>query len=184
MHYEDKRNSASEGPGRSGNMRVDRQAIMTKHDEGWDEPARGHLRVTLDDPSQISDYRARLRELLIARELEAERREAIVLAAAEAIDNAFVACRDGECRIEAVVSLVGDYVCVEVSDSGSGLRGACHDLSRLPSTDDEHGRGLFLMTALMESLEVVPRPRGTLVRMTSHLRRRKRHGGDPGPLAS
>lgn len=158
--------------------------MAAERDDERQERERTLLRVTLDHPSQVAGYRARLRELLRARDLDPDRREAIVLAATEAIDNAFVACRDGDCHVETVISLVGDYVCVEIGDLGIGVKGACHDLARLPSTDDEHGRGLYLMTALMESLELVPRPRGTLVRMTSRLPRRKPGGGDPGPLAS
>ena len=39
----------------------------------------------------------------------------------------------------------------------------------LPDEAAEHGRGLYLMGQLMESLELVPRSQGTLVRMTKRL---------------
>ncbi len=73
--------------------------------------------------------------------------------------------------MEATVSLIADYVCVEVRDTGAGAKGVCVSLVKLPEQADEHGRGLYLMGQLMESLELVTRSQGTLVRMTKRLRR-------------
>ena len=95
--------------------------------------------------------------------------EAVVLATVEALNNALQACSPSACRVEAIVSVIGVYVCVEVRDGGAGARGACVNLARIPDEAAEHGRGLYLMGQLMGSLELVPRSRGTLVRMTKRL---------------
>ena len=93
-----------------------------------------------------------------------------MLATVEAADNALLACPASDCRIEVIVSLIADYVCIEVRDSGAGVRGACLNPGKLVASNAEHGRGLYLMDQLMESLELVPRERGMLVRMTKRLR--------------
>ena len=92
-----------------------------------------------------------------------------MLAATEAVENALLACREQGCKVEAAVSLVSGYVCVEIRDSGAGLGGVCVQPARIARETDEHGRGLHLMHELMESLELVPRSQGTLVRMTKRL---------------
>ena len=91
-------------------------------------------------------------------------------APAEALNNALQACRPSACRVEAIVSIIAGHVCVEVRDVGGGTKGACVNLAELPDKSSEHGRGLYLMGQLMESLELVPRSHGTLVRMTKRLR--------------
>ena len=96
-----------------------------------------------------------------------------MLATEEALNNALLACEAADCRVEAIVSMIANYVCVEVRDAGAGAgaKGACLNLATLPAAQAEHGRGLYLMGQLMESLELVPRSQGTLVRMTKRLRR-------------
>lgn len=129
------------------------------------------LRVVLNGPSELVGFRRQLRALLAKREMAAADREAVVLAAEEALNNALQACDAATCRVEAIVSLVAGYVCIEVRDTGEGAKGACVNLAKLPDEDAEHGRGLYLMGQLMESLELVPRSHGTLVRMTRRLGR-------------
>jgi anti-sigma regulatory factor (Ser/Thr protein kinase) len=126
------------------------------------------LRVLVDQPAQLASFRRRVRKMLSERGLRAQEREAIVLAAVEALSNALQACEVADCHIEVVVSLVTDYVCVEVRDADERFKGACLDLVEVGEAE-EHGRGLYLMRAMMESLELVPRSRGTLVRMLKRL---------------
>jgi anti-sigma regulatory factor (Ser/Thr protein kinase) len=123
----------------------------------------------LDGPAQLGGFRRRLRSLLATEQVAAPDREAVVLAAVEALNNALQACPPSACRVEAIVSVIAGYVCVEVRDAGAGARGACVNLAKLPDEAEEHGRGLYLMGRLMESLELVPRSNGTLVRMTKRL---------------
>ena len=108
-----------------------------------------------------------------------------MLATEEALDNALLAGEAADCQVEAIVSLIANYVCVEVRDAGAGAKGACLNLATLPAAQAEHGRGLYLMGQLMESLELVPRSQGTLVRMTKRLRRlESSKSAESGRLAS
>jgi len=126
------------------------------------------LRLVLHSPSQLAHFRQQLRSLLATTQVAAGDCEAVVLAAVEALNNALQACAS-ECHVEATVSLIADYVCVEVRDVGEGAKGVCVNLAKLSDEAKEHGRGLYLMGQLMESLELVPRSHGTLVRMTKRL---------------
>jgi anti-sigma regulatory factor (Ser/Thr protein kinase) len=150
---------------------------------------RQELRVVLSSSAQLVTFRQQLRGLLAARHVTEAEREAIVLAAVEALDNALLACERCErsdCQVEVVVSLIADYVCVEVRDAGAGTKGACLDLAKLAGESAEHGRGLYLMRELMESLELVSRSQGTLVRMMKRLPGRESRDDptDAGRLAS
>lgn len=127
------------------------------------------LHIVLDDPAQLGGFRRQLRSLLVSEHVAAADREAVVVAAMEALNNALQACQPSFCRVEATVAVMAGYVCIEVRDAGEGAKGACVNLAKLPDGDAEHGRGLYLMGQLMESLELVPRSHGTLVRMTKRL---------------
>jgi anti-sigma regulatory factor (Ser/Thr protein kinase) len=145
-----------------------------------DEPShrssvRYGVRALVDTPAQLAGLRRRLRRLLGERGLREDEREAIVLATVEASSNALNACDVAACHIEVVVSLIADYICVEVRDADERFNGVCLDVPGVVGEDEEHGRGLYLMNAMMESFELVPRSRGTLVRML----RRLEHGERP-----
>ena len=139
-----------------------------------DSLVRAQLQLVVDRPAQLTGFRRRLRTLLRERGLPDGEREAIVLAADEALSNALQGCHVAACHIEVELSLIGDYVCLEVRDADERFRGACVDLIEAPDEGAEHGRGLYLMRTLMESLELVPRKRGTLVRMTKRLEAQER----------
>jgi anti-sigma regulatory factor (Ser/Thr protein kinase) len=148
--------------------------VMGPHPSETPSAVRRELRLLVDKPSQLAGFRARLRTMLDDRGLRKDEREAIVLACAEALNNALQGCEAAECHIEVVVSLISDYVCVEVRDADERFRGVCLDLIEVPGNAEEHGRGLLLMRALMQSLELVPRSRGTLVRMVKKLEAEER----------
>lgn len=147
---------------------------------------RHELRVVLSGSPELVSFRQQLRELLGAKQVTQGEREAIVLAAEEAANNALLACEASGCQVEVIVSLIADYVCVEVRDAGAGIKGVCADLAKLAGESAEHGRGLYLMGELMESLELVSRSQGTLVRMTKRLPERESQDdpADAGRLAS
>lgn len=126
-------------------------------------------RVRVDHPAQLGGFRRRLRALLREQGLRAAEREPIVLAAVEALSNALRVCDVKDRSVEVTVSLVADYVCVEVRDAAEGFKGVCVELIENAGETEEHGRGLYLMRQLMESLELVPRARGTLVRMVKKI---------------
>ena len=127
------------------------------------------MHVVLDGPAQLARFRRQLRNLLASELVATPDREAVVLAAVEALNNALQACTPSACRVEATVSVIAGCICIEVRDAGEGAKGACVSLGKLPDESQEHGRGLYLMGQLMESLELVPRSQGTLVRMTKRL---------------
>lgn len=138
---------------------------------------RETLHLVVDRPAQLVDFRRRVRGMLRDHGLTRSEREAVVLATAEALNNALNACEADQCRVEVKVSLVGEFICVEVRDADERSRGACLDLRAAPDTSAEHGRGLFLMHSLMHSLEIVPREQGTMVRMTKRLEAEERPEG-------
>jgi anti-sigma regulatory factor (Ser/Thr protein kinase) len=143
--------------------------------------ARRELRVSLRRAAELGPFRRDLRAVLAPLPLSEPDREAIVLAASEAVDNALLACQQRACSVEVAVSLVSGYVCVENRDAGEGFKGACFDRAKLAHETDEHGRGLHLMDALMESLELVPRSQGTMLRMTKRLGECTGQASEMGP---
>jgi anti-sigma regulatory factor (Ser/Thr protein kinase) len=149
--------------------------------EGRSRRAHRELRVSLASPAEVAGFRRELRGLLAGTSLNDRDCKAIVLAATEAVDNALLACDERMCSVEAAVSLVSGYVCIEIRDAGAGFKGVCTEPARLASETDEHGRGLHLMHELMESLELVPRSRGTLVRMTKRLAERASPEAEASP---
>ena len=56
-----------------------------------------------------------------------------MLATAEAANNALLACQGDSCRVELSVSLIGQFVCIEVRDAGGGVKGVCLDPPVLPA---------------------------------------------------
>ena len=151
-----------------------RHMAVGRHPPEQHSTVREELRILVDRPVQLASCRRRVRGLLSAGGLRKGQREAIVLAADEALCNALQACEAPDCHIELVVSLVAGYVCVEVRDADERFQGVCLDLIEAPGVRAEHGRGLYLMRTLMESLELVPRKRGTLVRMIKKLEAEER----------
>jgi anti-sigma regulatory factor (Ser/Thr protein kinase) len=59
---------------------------------------------------------------------------------------------------------------VEVEDEGNGfdVDASCVDPTTPGNLESEDGRGLYLMRKLMDSVERVDAPRGSMVRMTLH----------------
>jgi anti-sigma regulatory factor (Ser/Thr protein kinase) len=145
------------------------QAVIGPQQSSSPAAVRRELRLLVDRPAQLAGFRRRLRKMLDDRGLHEDEREVIVLACSEALNNALQACDVTDCNVEVVVSLISDYVCVEVRDADELFKGVCLDLIEVPGPTEEHGRGLYLMQTLMQSLELVPRSRGTLVRMVKRL---------------
>jgi serine/threonine-protein kinase RsbW len=92
----------------------------------------------------------------------------VVLATQEACNNA-VQYGDDADGVEVCVTVHERAVIVEVSDRGPGF-----DMERVkagwpPRAHCSGGRGLFLISHVADSLEVVRRDRGTLVRITKSL---------------
>lgn len=90
----------------------------------------------------------------------------VVLATQEACNNALMHSDTAQGTIEIRASVVDSCICVEVKDRGRGLAPDDVDTERPPDPLEAHGRGLFIIHNLMDSLEIIPCQPGTLVRMT------------------
>ena len=113
-----------------------------------------------------------LRELCVNNAVDATIVDAVVLAAQEACNNAFLHSEtaDGTIEINAVVA--DRQIRVEVKDQGRGLDTGEVSVAAPPDPLDAHGRGLFIIDSLMDSLEIIPCCPGTLVRMTKAIHAR------------
>jgi PAS domain S-box-containing protein len=121
-------------------------------------------------PESLASMRALLRRWL--RHAESSDRETaeIITACGEAATNTIEHAGGGG-GAPFVISgrLNGHEVEITVRDSGAW---------RAPRAGD-HGRGISLMEALMDSVEVTPTPEGTTVRMTRSLGRAQGNGEQP-----
>jgi len=146
-------------------------ASLDEHD-----PSGDAVRVVeVDIPSDIN---------LIERVVELVRRECEVMgftarqirlnvpvALSEAVSNAILrGNRDDPAKhVRVRAEVRHDGLVVEVADEGPGFD---VDASCVPPTPEnierEEGRGLFLMRKLMDSVERVDAPGGSVVRMTLH----------------
>ncbi|MFY9914274.1 MAG: SpoIIE family protein phosphatase [Nocardioidaceae bacterium] len=83
-----------------------------------------------------------------------------VLVAAELLANAVVVARSS---VVLSATLEGDQVVVEVSDDGHGDSHLDELGERLPRSESEHGRGLFLVRALSDDVSMLSTDEGTVV---------------------
>jgi anti-sigma regulatory factor (Ser/Thr protein kinase) len=119
-------------------------------------PVTDHFRAEFEtEPEALSQMRAMLRRWLRhAGAADAEIAE-ITTACGEAATNAVEHAGGGGPRYEISGQVAGREVEIEVRDYGSW---------REPREGDQ-GRGLSLMRALMDTVDVVPSPEGTTVRL-------------------
>jgi len=141
------------------------------------DPRRDQIRVVeVDIPSDVR---------LIERVVELVRHECEVMgfgtrqvtlnvpvALTEAVSNAILrGNRDDPAKLVHVRAEVGrERLVVEVKDEGNGFDfdESYSDPTTPGNIDREDGRGLFLMRKLMDSVERVDAPHGSVVRMTLH----------------
>lgn len=115
------------------------------------ERKQARLRCSLDgDLATLGALRSRLRVYLANRSVPAEVEADIVLATQEAAMNAVRA--GAGTPVSVAVWADPEAIWVSVQDSGRGF--AHHCLPRWPSPWSTHGRGLCLMHALMDGVEI------------------------------
>jgi PAS domain S-box-containing protein len=123
------------------------------------------------EPESLSSMRSLLRRWL--RHADADEREIaeVISACGEAATNAIEhAGASGGAPFEVSGTIAGGRLRIEIRDYGAW---------RMPREGD-HGRGLSLMDALMDTVEVTPTPEGTTVRLFRTLSSR-RATGNGGP---
>jgi anti-sigma regulatory factor (Ser/Thr protein kinase) len=123
-------------------------------------------------PELLRPTRRRLRAWLARAGFEEEPASEIVLAVAEACNNAVEHAYDGDApaTLSLSASLDGDLLHVEVTDRGRWLESG-------PS--DERGRGIHLMNALMDTVEVNAGPDGTTIVLERRRAAVRMDGGAP-----
>ena len=112
------------------------------------------LTLTLNPAtSALGGARSRLRDFL--RDLDVPERAVfdVVLAFEEACKNA-IRFSGSSRTINVRVALDAKGVCLVVRDHGVGFRPRKVDPSRPPDPTDPQGRGLFLMTCLMDDVRI------------------------------
>jgi serine/threonine-protein kinase RsbW len=125
------------------------------------------LRLTsLLEAAAISATRAAVAAFLSAHRVPAAEVSDILLALTEATTNA--ARHSGSSEADVRVVLFDHSVAVTVTDDGVGLDTDGCDFSCPPDPLSPDGRGLFLISSVMDSVELTCQ-NGTRLRMTKHL---------------
>jgi serine/threonine-protein kinase RsbW len=112
------------------------------------------------EPAAVPSARAFLTKSLDALALSVDAADRLVLAVAEACNN--VVIHAGGDSFGVAVALHGGCCHVSVTDQGAGFH-APAGRPVMPPADDTGHRGLALMHALVDSVDVVSTPHGTAV---------------------
>lgn len=122
--------------------------------------ARSALQMRLSgDPRELATLRAEVGELAAAHGLS-ERSADVTLALEELVANAQ---QHGAPPVDVTIWADRRLV-IEVSDGGSGL-GRLAVPDRPPRSDQDHGRGLWLVSQLVDRVDVQCSAEGTTVRI-------------------
>jgi PAS domain S-box-containing protein len=121
-----------------------------------------HFHVHLPaDPGELAAMRALLRRWLVRADGREDEISEILTAAGEATSNAIEHAGGSGGGVDVVGELAAGGVLIAVSDTGSWR----------PRREDDQGRGLVLMRALMDDVDVVRSEEGTTVTMRRALLR-------------
>ncbi len=115
-------------------------------------PPRLHFRVP-PEPSHLLRARERLRDYLRQYCASPEVIDDLVLCVEEACTNAIRHSGAGD-DIEIALAFEAERLVAQVRDRGRGFDTASFDPARHPDPSADHGRGLFIIAALMDSLEL------------------------------
>lgn len=126
-------------------------------------PPRMHFRIP-PEPSHLLRARERLRDYLRQYCTQREVIDDVVLCVEEAATNAIRHSASTQ-DIEISLSFADGDLLAEVKDKGHGFDLASFDREALPDLLSDHGRGLFIIARLMDSLEL-SQVGGLEVRMT------------------
>jgi anti-sigma regulatory factor (Ser/Thr protein kinase) len=118
-------------------------------------------------PSSAAVLRETLTTYLTANGIDDAASRMIVLCADEALINA-VAHAAGN-PVGVFADLHDDHLTLQVSDGGQGFDPPQIDRDAEPDLMGEHGRGLFLISNLMDDLEILSDEHGTTLQMERDL---------------
>lgn len=144
------------------------QAVRGGEPQGAD--CHGEQLVKVFPPSRAAAARMRaaLRTYLERQAVDAVVVYQVVLAADEAFCNA-VTHASGGGRIRVSASVSEREAAVEVRDGGTGFVLLGNGPREVPDVSRPHGRGVFLIETMMDSVTVESSCRGTTVRMVKRL---------------
>ena len=142
-----------------------RNRSMTPAASGRLTPSRLLIRVT-PEPTHLLRARERLRDYLDLHCLDEEAIDEVVLAVDEACTNA-LRHSGSEQELEISLGFEADDLVAEVRDHGRGFDVASFDPGRVPEPEANDGRGLYLISRLMDELELLS-DRGLVARMVKH----------------
>jgi anti-sigma regulatory factor (Ser/Thr protein kinase) len=117
--------------------------------------------------SHLAAVRHQARDFLLAHGVHRLCVEDVLVALTEATANA--ALHSGADVAKLSLAVLDDHVRLTVIDRGRGFDISGFDLSRRPSLMSPGGRGLYLISCVMDSVHVDGR-NGTTITMTKHLR--------------
>ena len=115
-------------------------------------PPRLRFRVP-SEPSHLRRARERIRDYLRQYSAERELIDDLVLCVEEAATNA-IRHSGADADIEIALEFDGDSLVALVKDQGRGFDLQSFRPERVPDPNKDHGRGLFIIAALMDSLEL------------------------------
>jgi anti-sigma regulatory factor (Ser/Thr protein kinase) len=140
------------------NRRDDSLALVLRRTRSPVGLRRASWDVEPGEPASMRSARQGLDRWLRQHDLYADD---AVLVAAELMANAVVVARTSVV-MSAVVD--ADKLVLEVSDDGSGEAGLDELGDRLPLSESEHGRGLFLVRTVSDDVTILSTAEGTVVR--------------------
>ena len=115
-------------------------------------PPRLHFRVP-PEPSHLRRARERVRDYLRQYSAERDLADDLVLCIEEAATNA-IRHSGADSDIDISLEFEGEYLVALVRDGGQGFDIADFRPQRMPDPTKDHGRGLFIIAALTDSLEL------------------------------
>ena len=123
--------------------------------------------VAQNEAACVPKLRGLVREFLRSLRIDAATSDDILLATNEAAANAVAHGQStrGNGLVRLRCSTDGACVVVAIADEGIGFDPASVNMSELPSWTSPGGRGLYLVQELMDQVDIVPSPTGTVIEM-------------------
>lgn len=139
--------------------------IRVNRGKKWSFASRNQQKTLPNDPANASDMRAFVGSFLAGVEVPEHVIDEILMAVGEVVGNA---CRHGRPargngKVGLRCELRDHHISVTVTDDGSGFDVDRGLQSRVPDLLSQGGRGFFLMTQLMDRVDVASNNRGTTV---------------------